>query len=643
MIPSTTIQGFLQHAFAPTKRGIVGLTEQLLEACVGREVVFKRVGDTCVCRWDENGETHEAPAPLPPAAFRTILARIAALCNEHRPYSVTPYCGEGLLAINGCQSLRVAFVNTTSEQQLKVGPEADRDERAVMTTAPVGYDLFVSHATPDKPWVRTLNEELIRLGLRPYFDANELQPADNFVAALGEGLVRSRFLVVVLTAESAERLWVVKEWTTFMAIHGPHGRVIPVLLDAIELPPMLKTCQGIWASDRDAARVAAKLAERIGKPGEVQAGDTRELYFGQDLAFHLAPDTDGWHMTGPDGRERLVPTPLADRAFGQSLIAFRRLARQATETDADRTSLHHNAVTLGRRLFDTLIGVDYRETLNRATVPNRPRPLLTIRSHDDSVLALPWELVHDGQGFLVGDKKLDVARSTPGETHPHPIPQGQFNLVVNVSAPGDRRASQLDYEHESYRITRALEGRCRMTPTELGTLDDLVQTVRIQKPRGIHFSGHGAPGVLVFENAEGDADRVPVSRLVAALRSAHPDGQLPPFFYLASCHGSDPGADVAESTAAALHRAGVDQVVGYHGPIVDALSTRCEAELYGGVAAGDTTRCAIQRARDALQRPVDVEDDRHREPGEATTAAGNRLFPFAWRNWCTSTAGWIRR
>ena len=96
-----------------------------------------------------------------------------------------------------------------------------------MTTAAPRFDLFLSHATPDKEWVRQLNSSVIEVGLRTYFDENELEPADNFVLALGDGLHQSRFLVVVLSPRSVERLWVIKEWTTFMAVHGPHGRVIP--------------------------------------------------------------------------------------------------------------------------------------------------------------------------------------------------------------------------------------------------------------------------------------------------------------------------------------------------------------------------------------------------------------------------------
>lgn len=119
MIPSETVHERMQRAFRPTQRGVVGLTEQLLEACVGGHVEFERVGDRCVSRWTEGGDTQEVPAPVSAAAFRTILAHVAALCNERSPRSVSPYGGDGELVI-GSSEVSVRFTNTVQEQKLEV-------------------------------------------------------------------------------------------------------------------------------------------------------------------------------------------------------------------------------------------------------------------------------------------------------------------------------------------------------------------------------------------------------------------------------------------------------------------------------------------------------------------------------------------
>ncbi len=122
MNSSQPVQDRMRIAFAPTRRGVAGLADQLVTACVGGDIEFERVGDRCVCRWTMNGDTQEAVAPLAPAAFRTLLARIAFLCNERKPGSVTPYGGDGLLAVEGrvATDIRVVFVNTPDQQRLEL-------------------------------------------------------------------------------------------------------------------------------------------------------------------------------------------------------------------------------------------------------------------------------------------------------------------------------------------------------------------------------------------------------------------------------------------------------------------------------------------------------------------------------------------
>src|SRR4051794_1236693 len=91
------------------------------------------------------------------------------------------------------------------------------------------FDLFLSHGSPDKDWVRELCKELEAEGLRAYLDEQELKPGDNWVMGLSEGLERSRFLVLILSRKTLDREWVVHEWTSHLALRGPKGHsIIPV-------------------------------------------------------------------------------------------------------------------------------------------------------------------------------------------------------------------------------------------------------------------------------------------------------------------------------------------------------------------------------------------------------------------------------
>src|SRR5437773_2690820 len=106
---------------------------------------------------------------------------------------------------------------------------------------PPPYDVFLSHGSPDKPWVRSLRDELVKLGLKVFLDEQDLKPGEHWVPRLSDEVFQSRAMVLVLSAATPpERPWVKIEWTSFLAAHGPiSGRLIPVLLDQVALPPFL--------------------------------------------------------------------------------------------------------------------------------------------------------------------------------------------------------------------------------------------------------------------------------------------------------------------------------------------------------------------------------------------------------------------
>jgi len=63
---------------------------------------------------------------MPSQYFRMFLARVAAMCNEYTPDSVSPYGGEGVLVTGGEPSaiFRVSFTNTPDSQRLEIRPAA---------------------------------------------------------------------------------------------------------------------------------------------------------------------------------------------------------------------------------------------------------------------------------------------------------------------------------------------------------------------------------------------------------------------------------------------------------------------------------------------------------------------------------------
>ena len=314
---------------------------------------------------------------------------------------------------------------------------------------PGGFDVFLSHGTPDKPWVGRLRDELETLGLRVFLDESELKPGDNWTLALSDGLLRSRCLALVLTRETLARPWVEHEWTSFMAEHGPRsGRIIPVLLDPVDLPPFLKPIQAIDATHRDAARVAREIG-RADRPARRPAGGRRP------------PPV---HRPGPGLRARAPgrsdrrrrpdrPPPRGRPALGPGRSLHRRPARirPADPRGDSRTTPPAPSCTATPPPWagcSSACSSTSRpgELLRQATLPGRPGRWSASGATTTCCCRSPGSCSTTTADSWSATAVVDLARSVPGEVGPGALlrpPTGPFTLVVNVSAP---EGSGLDYE-----------------------------------------------------------------------------------------------------------------------------------------------------------------------------------------------------
>jgi hypothetical protein len=108
-------------AFVPTPRAVLGLVDDLLE--LAREQPLSLTFRSGMCVVSPAGEaSNTVEVPLPKSVFRAVLARVAVLCNEQRPDSVSPYGGTGEVCVgpDPRTTLRVAFTNTPEEQRLEL-------------------------------------------------------------------------------------------------------------------------------------------------------------------------------------------------------------------------------------------------------------------------------------------------------------------------------------------------------------------------------------------------------------------------------------------------------------------------------------------------------------------------------------------
>jgi hypothetical protein len=70
------------------------------------------------------------------------------------------------------------------------------------------YDVFISHSSADKDdFVRPLATELQNLGVRVWYDEFELKVGDSLRRSIDQGLINSRYGIVVLSSSFFKRNW----------------------------------------------------------------------------------------------------------------------------------------------------------------------------------------------------------------------------------------------------------------------------------------------------------------------------------------------------------------------------------------------------------------------------------------------------
>ena len=116
------------------------------------------------------------------------------------------------------------------------------------------YDVFLSHSSRDKEFVKELYRRLTRDGVRCFFDIESIGWGDNWVRALERAIDECRYIVFVLSPDFCNSEWVEVERTSSIA-DDPSGlkrKVRPLMLrqcrDLPTFPRFLRQVQVIDVS-----------------------------------------------------------------------------------------------------------------------------------------------------------------------------------------------------------------------------------------------------------------------------------------------------------------------------------------------------------------------------------------------------------
>ncbi|MBD2526338.1 tetratricopeptide repeat protein [Nostoc sp. FACHB-133] len=259
--------------------------------------------------------------------------------------------------------------------------------------------------------------------------------------------------------------------------------------------------------------------------------------------------------------------------------------------DRDYYKLLPNLSGIGQQLFFWLDG-DGR-WLSRGIANCRGEGLVIAIDTDQKLAHLPWEVLHNGEDFLVKRVNLVVLplRWIEKETEAFSVEARQLRVLFMATDPEDVQP-KLEFEQEEARIladTRDFALDLRVE--ESGCVSELgkVWSRYFNDFDVFHLTGHAsikdeAPYTPYFitETEIGERHETTAAELAEVFRF-----RFPKLVFLSGCRtGQAPDKGAVPSMAEALIAQGARAVLSWGRPVEDRTATAAAAHLYGKLAAG---------------------------------------------------------
>jgi len=279
---------------------------------------------------------------------------------------------------------------------------------------------------------------------------------------------------------------------------------------------------------------------------------------------------------------------------------------------------------VGLRLYEAVfssIKADRILQAWRLKQPKQPHQI-SIISHVPAALTLPWELLHDAQGFLAL-RSISIVRRLPQDEQPAESEAftPPLRVLLVTARPDD--AGFIDQRAIARELLDEVQGQIDEGKLELEflrppTLEALQQRLRdAKRPVHIlHFDGHGAfpeaqpdmsselklggdpapQGVLAFEDETGKTQLVDADTLANVLQQSSVRLAV-----LTACQSAVGATDDAfSSIAGRLIKGGADAVVAMGASVLVAAAARYVEAFYRELAQGTPATTAHELARQAL-------------------------------------------
>jgi len=91
--------------------------------------------------------------------------------------------------------------------------------------------VFVSHSHEDRDFANSLTEQLKRCGIETWYSPQNIIPANNYIESIRDGLMKSDWVIVLVSSHSSKSDWVRAEVNTAGNDPRFRSRILPIKLD----------------------------------------------------------------------------------------------------------------------------------------------------------------------------------------------------------------------------------------------------------------------------------------------------------------------------------------------------------------------------------------------------------------------------
>ena len=517
--------------------------------------------------------------------------------------------------------------------------------------------LFISHSSQDDGFVRALRAALELHGQGGWIDSRELHGGDPLWTEIKKAIDDASAYAIVVSTDSLQSKWVAKELRHALLVQEQRGKerfpVIPLSLDGTKLgvleefyeeePIYIPVTSAPGGIDTALHPILVALGERLPHDTvptpQPKVDPLEELVLElTDLQIHqqdgvpraaakarlvYEPATAGqrtvssaqsWRFIAPLGPieadelrwylEKYAIWPSEHfraraRKVEQNLVKWGQLLHQAAMPN-DHVA---NVMNAWARI-DAHAGRRFSVHVDASTVAGAPEgEIRASREAATLLLALPWELLHDVEGFLFqGAKPTRVRRRLPNTRALDVAVVSLPIRILLVSArPEDEFCGYINHRESALPLVEAVEHlgglvrvRVLSPPTLPALRGELDRAREAREPyHVVHFDGHGVydcrvgQGGLCFEHPQ-DTDKperrrhqtVHTSELGPLLR----DHRIP-LVFLEACQTAQ-AEQASESVASALLKVGVASVVAMSHSVLVATARRFVEAFYDALARG---------------------------------------------------------